>query len=109
MAETITYEDFCKVEMRVGVVLTAEGVLGADKLIKMSVDLGSEKRQIVAGIRQYYAPEEMVGKIIVIVANLQPRVIRGIESQGMLLAADGGQVVVVASFEKEVAPGTPVR
>ena len=83
----ITIDDFAKLELRVAKVISAEAHPNADKLIVMQIDLGDEQRQIVAGLRQYYAPEDMVGRSLVIVANLQPAVLRGVESNGMLLAA----------------------
>jgi methionyl-tRNA synthetase len=83
----ITLEEFQKIELRVATVLRAERVPGTDKLLKLQIDLGSEQRQLVAGIAKHYTPEELPGKQIVVVANLQPAVIRGVESQGMLLAA----------------------
>jgi methionyl-tRNA synthetase len=87
----ITYDEFAKVELRTARVLKAEKVEKADKLLRLELEVGTEIRQIVAGVAKHYAPEELVGKTIVIVANLQPAVIRGIESNGMLLAAEDGQ------------------
>ena len=75
----------------------------------MQVDLGSEKRQLVAGIAQAYEPESLVGKLIIVVANLEPARIRGVESQGMLLAANLDGRPILATFDEDVAPGTPVR
>jgi methionyl-tRNA synthetase len=97
-AGTITFDDFAKVQLRVGRVIEASEHPNADKLIVLKVDLGAEQRQIIAGIKAYYTPSDLVGKDIVIVANLAPRMMRGLESQGMLLAAsspDKGQVVVL--------------
>ena len=107
--DRISIEEFLRVDLRVAKVLEAEKVEGADKLLRLRVDLGSETRQIVAGIAKAYAPEQLVGKKIVVVANLKPAKLRGIESQGMLLAADLGGRPIVATFEEEVAPGTRVR
>jgi methionyl-tRNA synthetase len=87
IAETITIDDFRKIDLRVAKVTAAERVPKADKLLRLQLDVGGVPRQIVAGIAQHYAPEEMVGKSIIIVANLQPATIRGVESKGMLLAA----------------------
>jgi len=84
----ISFDEFSKLELRVARVLQAEKVEKADKLLKLEVDLGDEKRTIVAGIAQHYSPEEMIDRKIVIVANLEPAKIRGIESNGMLLAAE---------------------
>ena len=100
---------FMETQLRVALVLEAERVEGTDKLMKLQLDLGSERRQIVAGIAQAYEPDELVGKRIVIVANLQPARIRGVESQGMLLAADLDGKPIVATFDREVPPGTRVR
>ena len=90
----VTFDDFQKVDLRVAEVLAAEKVAGTDKLLKLRISLGDEERQIVAGIAQHYAPEQLVGRRIVVVANLRPVKIRGEESQGMLLAAEQiGQLV----------------
>jgi len=98
-----------RVQLRTARVESAERVPKADRLLRLVVDLGGEKRQIVAGIAATYAPEQLVGKTIVIVANLKPAKLRGIESQGMLLAADPGGGPIVVTFDREVAPGTRVR
>ena len=105
----IGIEEFFKAQLRVAEVLAVKRVENADKLLKLQIDLGDEKRQIVAGIAQVYAPESLIGKRIVVVANLRPAKIRGIESQGMLLAADWGGRPIVATFEEDVPPGTQVR
>lgn len=104
----INIEEFRKIELRVGVVKTAEAHPNADRLLVLKVDLGTEERQIVAGIRAHYQPEELVGKQVVIVANLEPAMLRGVESQGMVLAASDGERVVVLSPEKVVGPGAKV-
>ena len=85
----ITIDDFAKIDLRVAVVLAAERVPKTEKLLKLDLDLGSEKRTIVSGIAEFYEPEALVGKRIVVVANLKPARIRGVESRGMLLAAGG--------------------
>lgn len=105
----LTIDDFLKIELKVAIVLAAERIEGADKLLKLQLDLGTERRQIVAGIAKAYAPEQLVGKRIVVVANLKPAKLRGVESQGMLLAADLGGRPIVATFEEDVPPGTRVR
>src|SRR5687768_18501787 len=87
--DSITIDYFKTLDLRVARVLTAERVEGTDRLLKLSIDLGSEQRTIVSGIANFRAPEDLVGRSIVIVANLEPTKIRGIESQGMLLAAGG--------------------
>ena len=106
----INYEDFEKLDLRVGKVLAAEKVPKADKLLKLTVDLGFEKRTILSGIAEYYKPEELVGKLVTVVANLAPRKIRGIESQGMLLMAgnDFGKLYNV-STEKDIELGSVVK
>lgn len=106
----IVYDDFDKIDLRVGKVLTAERVPKADKLLKLTVDLGSEQRTILSGIAEYYQPEELVGKLVTVVANLAPRKIRGIESQGMLLMAgnDFGKLYSVGP-ENDIEPGSAVK
>ncbi len=84
---TITYDDFAKLDLRVATVVAAEAHPNADRLLKLQVDLGDHQRQICAGVKQFYEPEALVGRQIVVVANLAPRTIRGEESNGMLLAA----------------------
>ena len=106
----ITIDDFMKVGLRVGKVLSAEKMEKTDKLLVMKVEVGAEVRTIVSGIAKYYTPEEMVGKQVVVVANLAPHVFRGVESQGMLLCADDGKGgVVLVSPEKAVRSGSEVR
>ncbi|HTS59887.1 MAG TPA: methionine--tRNA ligase [Terriglobales bacterium] len=106
----ISIDDFAKVEMRVGEVKVAEKVPGADKLLRLEVDLGSEVRQVVAGIAEAYAPETLIGRKVVIVANLAPRKLRGLESNGMIVAAsiEGGKPVL-ASFLEEVPVGARLK
>ena len=109
--KTITIDDFLKVELRVGQIKVAEKVKGADKLLRMEVDLGTEIRQIVAGIAKAYDPEKLVGRKVVIVANLQPRKLRGLESNGMIVAAslgDDGQPVL-AGFLEDVPVGAKLK
>ncbi len=107
---TITIEQFAEVQLRTATILAAERVEGTDKLVRLEIDLGAEKRQIVAGIGQHYEPETLVGRTIVVVANLQPAVIRGVESNGMLLAASqGGKLALVAVDGGDFAPGATVR
>ena len=106
---TITYDDFAKVDLRVGNVTAAERIPKADKLLKLTVNLGTEERTILAGIAEMYEPEEVVGKQVVVVANLAPRKMRGIESQGMLLAADIEGQAILLHPETEVPAGAKVR
>jgi len=108
---TITIDDFAKVELRVAQVKVAEKVKGADKLLRLEVDLGTETRQIVAGIAKAYDPEKLIGRKVVIVANLAPRKLRGLESQGMIVAASVGDegVPVLAGFLEDVAVGARLK
>ena len=108
-AGLITIDQFMNADLRVAKVESAERVAGAKKLLRLIVDLGTEKRQIVAGIAEVYAPEDLVGKLLVVVVNLQPAVVRGVESRGMLLAADAPGRPIIATFETPVPPGTRVR
>ncbi|GAB6065231.1 methionine--tRNA ligase subunit beta [Aquifex pyrophilus] len=101
----IGIEDFLQVDLRVAKVLEAESVEGSEKLLKLRVSLGDEERTIVAGIAKFYKPEEIVGKKIVIVANLKPRKIFGIESQGMLLAASDGENLSLIVPDRDVKEG----
>lgn len=105
----INFEEFQKVDLRVAKIIKAEKVEGSEKLLKLQIDLGDEKRQIIAGIQQFYKPEELVGREIVIVANLEPRVLMGLESNGMLLAANVNGKPVLLALDKEVPPGTEIR
>jgi methionyl-tRNA synthetase len=108
-SDQITIQDFLKVKLRTAVIRDAVKVEGADKLLKLTVDLGGETRTIVAGIALQYEPASLVGKSVVVVANLKPAKLRGVESQGMLLAADIGGKPIIATFEQEVPPGSTVR
>ncbi len=107
----IGIEDFAKVELRVGVVKSAEKVAGADKLLKVMVDIGDEVRQVLAGIATSYSPEELVGRKVVVVTNLAPRKMRGVESNGMLLAASPGPDgrAVLCTFAEEIPAGAKVK
>lgn len=110
---TITYDDFSKLDLRVATVVAADPHPNADRLLRLQVDLGGELRQVCAGIKQYYDPASLVGKQIVLVANLEPRTIRGEVSAGMLLAAsvrDGDEIrdVVVLELAKPVPAGSTV-
>lgn len=110
MAEIIQYDDFLKLDLRVGTITAAEAHPNADKLLVIQVDLGTEQRQLVAGIRAHYDPAALVGKQIIVVANLAPRMMRGLESKGMLLAAstqDKSQVVLLTT-EKALPAGSTV-
>ena len=97
VGEEIQYDDFAKLDLRIGTITAAEKVKKADKLLKLEVDLGFEKRTIVSGIAQHFAPESLVGKQVIVVVNLAPRKMKGIESQGMILSAEepGGKLILV--------------
>ena len=105
----ITIDQFKTVELRVATVKTAEAHPNADRLVVLRVDLGGEERQIVAGIRATYDPATLVGRQVVVVANLEPATLRGVESQGMLLAAAGETGPIVVVPERPVPAGSVVR
>ncbi len=105
----ISIDDFSKLEIKIGTILSAEKIENADKLLKLEVDFGEEKRTIVSGIAQFYKPEDLVGKQCPFIINLEPRMLRGIESQGMILAADVDSSSVLMHPDKEVPAGTKVR
>jgi len=105
----ISFEEFKKLDLRTGKVLSAEIVPGSQNLLNLQIDIGSEKRQIIAGIARYYEPKELIGKNFVIVTNLEPKKFMGVESQGMILCAEGqdGEPVCLVPL-KDVPPGSPV-
>ncbi|HEV3421530.1 MAG TPA: methionine--tRNA ligase [Candidatus Acidoferrum sp.] len=111
VSDKIGIEDFAKVEMRVGQIKTAERIVGADKLLKLTVDIGSEIRQICAGIAQYYEPESLIGRKVAVVVNLAPRKLRGVESNGMIVAASVGPEgrPVLTGFDEEVEVGARLK
>ena len=109
VSDVVTIEDFAKVKLRIGKIISAENVPGSKKLLKLVVDIGDEKRQVVAGIAVYYRPEEIVGKSVVIVANLKPAKLMGIESQGMILAASKGDTLSLISPDKDIPSGAVVK
>ncbi len=102
----IGIEDFLKIDLRLAKVISAEKVEGSEKLLKLKLSLGDEERTVVAGIAKFYSPEELVGKKILIVANLKPRKIFGIESQGMILAVSDGENMSVLVPDRDVAEGS---
>jgi methionyl-tRNA synthetase len=108
---TISIDDFAKIDLRVGEIKSAERIPGADKLLKLLVDIGTETRQVLAGIALAYAPEDLIGRKVVIVANLAPRKMRGLESNGMLLAASVGSdgKPMLCTFAEDIAPGAKVK
>jgi methionyl-tRNA synthetase len=108
--ETITFEDFTKLDIRSGTILTAEPIKKANKLLKLTVDIGLEIRTVVSGIAQQYKPEDVVGKKVALVVNLAPRTMRGVESQGMVLMVEDceGTLAFVAS-DKDLGNGQMVK
>jgi len=109
MRPTISIDDFRKIELKVATIKAAEPHPNADKLLVLQIDLGGEQRQICAGIRNHYSPEELIGKQIVVVANLATAKLRGLESQGMLLAASDEDRVIIMTPEKSVQAGAQVK
>lgn len=105
----ITYDDFQKLDIRIGKILAAERVKDSDKLLRLEVDFGQEKRQIVAGIAQYFVPESIVGSEAPFVFNLEPRVLRGVKSEGMILAASSDGKVALLHPSHELPPGSVVK
>ena len=111
-AEKISIDDFTKVEMRVGQIKTAERIVGADKLLKLTVDIGTEIRQICAGIAQFYEPEKLIGRKVAVVVNLAPRKLRGVESNGMIIAASvgpDGRPVLAGFPDEDVEVGARLK
>lgn len=107
--ETITFDEFKRLDLRVAEILKAERVEGTDNLLKLEVDIGTERRQMVAGIAQEYSPEELVGKKLTVIANLKSAVIRGIESQGMILAGELEGKAVIPFFTEDIPAGSKVK
>ena len=104
----ITIDDFAKLNLVVVTIRRVEDHPQADRLYLLTVDLGDEERRLVAGIKEYYRPEELVGKQLVVVENLEPASIRGVESRGMILAARDGNNLAIVTMDREIAPGTEV-
>jgi methionyl-tRNA synthetase len=109
MKPEIAYNDFAKLELRVATVLAAREHPNADKLLLLQIDLGDRQKQIVAGIRGHYQPEQLVGRQIVVLCNLEEAMLRGEESQGMLLAASDENGVVLLKPDRECVPGSPIK
>lgn len=106
--ERVSFEEFKKLDIKVGKVLSAKKVEGSKKLLELKVDIGGEARRAVAGIAEYYSPEELKDRLVVVVANLQPKRIFGIESEVMILAAFDGKNLAILQPDKEVPAGTQV-
>lgn len=104
----VSLADFKKLELKVAKILSAEEIPGADRIWKLEVDNGSEKKQVVAGIKAHYPKETLIGRSVIIIDNLEPAVIRGVESRGMLLAAKDANSLVLVGLDKELPPGSPV-
>lgn len=104
----ISIEDFKNIDLRVAKILEAEKIENSDNLLKLTLDLGNETRQIISGIAQYYKPQDLINKEIVMVYNLESRTIKGIESQGMLLAAKDENNLGLLTLDKEIKPGTKI-
>ena len=104
----ISLLDFKKADLRVAKILGVEDVPGADRLWKLTIDVGTETKEIVAGIKNHYPREKLLGRSVIVVNNLTPSVIRGVESRGMLLAAKAGEVLTVLTIDQELPPGSPV-
>jgi methionyl-tRNA synthetase len=105
----IEYDDFAKLEFRVGKILAADEVPKSDRLFRLDVDVGTEKRQVLAGIRGSYTAAELIGREVVVLVNLKPRKMMGTESQGMVLAAEVGGRSVLLALEKPVGPGAGIK
>jgi len=104
----INYQDFKKLDLKVGTIVKAERVENSKKLLRLEVEMGKDKRQLVAGLGRHYQPKELIGQQIVVVANLEPKMIYGLESQGMLLAAGDEENVALLQPDKKVPSGTKV-
>ncbi|MBZ1349015.1 MAG: methionine--tRNA ligase subunit beta [Candidatus Liptonbacteria bacterium] len=107
--DIVTYEDFKKIDLRVVKILDAERIKSSDKLIKIQVDLGEEKRQIIAGIGKVYNPEDLIGKQVVIVSNLEPKILFGLESRGMILAASDAEQIALLVPDKKILSGSIIE
>ena len=107
--DRIDIAEFAKVELRAAKITAAEKIAGSKKLVRLQVDLGTESRQVVAGIADAYEAETLVGKTVIVVANLKPAKLMGVESNGMVLAGSIDGKAVLCSFDAEVAPGTKVK
>jgi methionyl-tRNA synthetase len=105
----ISIDEFQKIDLRVALVLAAEAVPKSRKLLKLRVSLGAEERTVLAGIAEHYRPEDLVGKKVVVVANLAPAKLMGIESQGMVLAGEGGQGLGIVTPDRDLPPGAKVK
>ncbi|HPX51729.1 MAG TPA: methionine--tRNA ligase subunit beta [Candidatus Pacearchaeota archaeon] len=106
--EMINFEDFVKIDLRVGKIIEVEKVEGSSKIVKTTVDLGEENRQILAGIGKFYPPEELINKIVIVVANLSPKKIMGMDSEGMILAVKDDNNLSLLGVDKEIKIGSKI-
>ena len=104
----INFEDFVKIDLRVGKIIEVEKVEGSSKIVKTTVDLGEENRQILAGIGKFYTPEELINKIVIVVANLSPKKIMGMDSEGMILAVKDDNNLSLLGVDKEIKIGSKI-
>jgi len=104
----VKFDEFKKMDLRVGRIKDVKLHPNADKLYLLTVDLGGEDKQLVAGIRPYYKPDELTGRNVVVLANLEPATIRGVESHGMVLVAKTSETMAILAPEKDIAPGSPI-
>lgn len=107
--EHISFDEFKKMDLRVAEILQAERVENTNKLLKLVVDIGTEKRTLIAGVAQEYSADDLIGKKLIVIANLQPALIRGIESQGMILAAEVDDKAIIPFFIEDVPAGAKVK
>jgi len=107
--QNITYDDFAKLDLRIAKIVSTEKILGKSRIIKGVIDLGDEKREVVIGGAEYYQPEELVGKTVVVIANLEPRKIAGFESNAMLLAADVNDKPFWLTVQEDIPLGTKIK
>lgn len=106
--EMINFEDFVKIDLRVGKIIEVEKVEGSSKIVKTTVDLGEENRQILAGIGKFYTPEELINKIVIVVVNLSPKKIMGMDSEGMILAVKDDNNLSLLGVDKEIKIGSKI-
>jgi len=105
----ITFDEFRKIEIKTAKILSVKDHPDADRLYVVDVDLGNEKRQIVAGIKKHYTPEELIGKDVAVIVNLEPANIRGVESNGMLLAASDSEMLSILTLDRGLPPGSTIK
>ena len=105
----ITYEDFTKLDLRVAKIIETEPIPGKSRIIKGTIDLGDDKRDVIIGGAQYYQPEDLIGKTVIVVANLEPKKMAGVESNAMLLAADVDDKPFWLTVDKDVPLGSPIK